>query len=55
MKVNKHHIIKILQILEFLLYEEFLWDKRNKEPMEIKKYMADLIREKLLDEEDPTE
>jgi hypothetical protein len=32
-----------------------LWDKRNKEPMEIKKYMADLIREKVLDEDDPSE
>ena len=35
--------------------EEFLWDKRNKEPVEIKKYMAELLREKLLDDENPNE
>ena len=35
--------------------EEFLWDKRNKEPIEIKKFMTELIREKLLDEENPNE
>jgi len=35
--------------------EEFLWDKRNKEPLEIKKYMAELLREKLLDNENPNE
>ena len=33
--------------------DEFLWDKRNKEPTEIKKFMTELIREKLLDEENP--
>lgn len=38
-----------------MLKEEFLWDKRNKEPKEIKKFMAELIREKLLDEENPSE
>lgn len=35
--------------------EEFLWDKRNKEPIEIKKYMAQFLREKLLDDENPNE
>ena len=35
--------------------EEFLWDKRNKEPLEIKKYMVELLREKLLDDENPNE
>ena len=35
--------------------EEFLWDKRNKEPIEIKKYMAELLREKLLNDENPNE
>ena len=38
-----------------MLEDEFLWDKRNKEPIDIKKFMADLIREKLLDEENPNE
>ena len=32
-----------------------MWDKRNKEPIEIKKFMVDLIMEKVIDEEDPTE
>ena len=32
-----------------------MWDKRNKEPIEIKKFMIDLIMEKVIDEEDPTE
>lgn len=32
-----------------------MWDKRNKEPIEIKKYMAELLREKLLDNENPNE
>lgn len=44
-----------MKFLEFLLVDEFLWDKRNKEPIEIKKFMAELIREKLLDEENPNE
>jgi hypothetical protein len=35
--------------------DEFLWDKRNKEPMEIKKFMVELLREKLLNEENPNE
>lgn len=35
--------------------EEFLWDKRKKEPIEIKKFMVKLIREKLIDEENPHE
>lgn len=38
-----------------MLKEEFLWDKRNQEPIEIKKFMTELIREKLLDEENPSE
>jgi len=45
----------LLKTLDYLLKEEFLWDKRNKEPIEIKKFMAELIREKLLDEENPNE
>jgi len=45
----------LLKTLDYLLEEEFLWDKRNKEPIEIKKFMAELIREKLLDEENPNE
>ena len=32
-----------------------MWDKRNKEPIEIKKFMVDLIMEKVINEEDPTE
>ena len=55
MKVKKYQFIIFIKNLEFLLKEEFLWDKRNKEPIEIKKFMSDLIREKLLDEENPNE
>lgn len=55
MKVNKVHIIIFYIIIDFLFYEEFLWDKRNKEPIEIKKFMSELIREKLLDEVNPEE
>ena len=45
----------MLKTLDYLIKEEFLWDKRNKEPIEIKKFMTELIREKLLDEENPNE
>ena len=34
--------------------EELLWDKRNKEPNDIKKIMAEIIRTNLINEEDPS-
>lgn len=34
--------------------EELLWDKRNKEPNDIKKVMAEIIRRNLINEEDPS-
>lgn len=45
---NNSHII----FLGYVLKEELLWDKRNKEPNEIKKIVAEIIRRDLIDEED---
>ena len=42
-----HHII----FIENVIKEELLWDKRNKEPNDIKKIMAEIIRRNLLNEE----
>lgn len=47
---KKNHII----FIGYLLKEELLWDKRNKEPNDIKKIMAEIIRRNLIDEEDPS-
>ena len=46
-----HHII----FIENVIKEELLWDKRNKEPNDIKKIMAEIIRRNLLNEENPSE
>ena len=53
---KKTYIYNFFSIfLEFMFKEELLWDKRNKEPIEIKKFMLEFIREKLLDEENDIE
>ena len=46
-----YHII----FIENVIQEELLWDKRNKEPNDIKKIMAEIIRRNLLNEENPSE
>ena len=46
-----YHII----FIENVIKEELLWDKRNKEPNDIKKIMAEIIRRNLLNEENPSE
>ena len=46
--------ISSYNFLEYTLKEELLWDKRNKEPNDIKKIMAEIIRRNLINEEDPS-
>ena len=57
MNVKHKYIIDLYIILfkiAFEFHEEFLWDKRNKDPLDIKFFASELIREKVLNEFNPS-